>query len=212
VSTIHGLNTMACQSNESYCSVIIADILQIVTQMRHTLVPLSNRGRVPTFTVGRTLYCKLWITNSQNQSQIHSLFLLNTAPAGEPLAYSVGYFFTQSFVHWLTQKPLSITQTFSRSIMHTQLILFTNSFKIQSLDLIHPLSQSCHRSNIHILVHSAIHSQIHFTRSLSIRLFTHPPIHRLSQSITFALTQLFNQSQVRSRPSSVSHAFIHSDY
>lgn len=212
VSTIHGLNTVACQSNESYCSVIIADILQIVTQIRHTLVPLSKRGGVPTFTVDRTLYCKMWITNSQNQSQIHSLFLLHIPSAGEPLAYSVGYFFTQSFVHWLAQKPLSITQTFSRSQMHTQLILFTNSIKIHSLDLTHLLSQSCHRSYTHSLVHSAIHSQIHFTRSLSIPLFTHSPIHRLSQSITFTFTQSFNQSQVRSRPSSVSHAFIHSDY
>ena len=207
---------MACQSNESYCSVIIADILQIVTQIRYTLVPLSKRGGVPTFTVHRTLYCKVWITNSQNQSQIHSFFLLHIPSAGKPLAYSVGCFFTQSFVHWPTQKPLSITQTFSRSLMHTQLILFTNSIKIQSLDLIHPLSQSCHCSYTHSLVHSAIHSQIHVTRSLSIRLFTHSlthsPIHRLPQYITFTFTQSFNQSQVLSRPSSVSRALIHSDY
>ena len=120
VSTIHGLNTLTCQSNESYCGVIIAGILQIVNQIRHTLVPLSKPGGVPTFTVDRTLYCKVWITNSRNQSQIHSLFLLHIPSAGEPLAYPVGYFFTQSFVHRLTQKPLSITQTFSRSLMHTQ--------------------------------------------------------------------------------------------
>jgi hypothetical protein len=118
VSTIHGLNTMACQSNEGYCSVIIADILQIVTQIRHTLVPLSKRGGVPTFTVDRTLYCKVRITNSQNQSQFHSLFLLHIPSAGEPLAYSVGYFFTQSFVHWMTQKPLSITHSVGQSCTH----------------------------------------------------------------------------------------------
>jgi hypothetical protein len=94
--------------------------------------------------------------------------------------------------------------------MHTQLILYTNSIKIKSLDLIHPLSQSCHLSYTHSLVYSTIHSHIHFTRSLSIRLFTHSPIRRLSQSITFTFTPSFNQSQVRSRPSSVSHAFIHS--
>lgn len=114
VSTIHGLNTMAFKSNKSCSNVLIADILQIVHQIRQTLVPFSKCEGVPTFTAVSTLPCNVRITNSHNQSQIHSLFLLHIPSAGELLAYSVGYFFAESFVHRLTQKPLSITQTFSR--------------------------------------------------------------------------------------------------
>jgi len=136
----------------------------------------------------------VWITNSQNRSQIHSLFLLHIPSAREPLSYSVGYFFSQLFIHWLTQIPLPITQTFNRSLTHTQLILFTNSIKIQLLDLIHPLSESCHRSYTHSLVHSAIHSQIHFTGNLSIRLCTQSLANSQTRSVTHIHIYLVIQS------------------
>jgi hypothetical protein len=187
---------MAFKSNKSCSNVLIADILQIVHQIRQTLVPFSKCEGVPTFTAVSTLPCNVRITNSHNQSQIHSLFLLHIPSAGELLAYSVGYFFAESFVHRLTQKPLSITQTFSRWLVHTQWSVFTNSTKIQSLDLIHPSSQSCHRSYTHSIVHSALHSQIHFTSSLSIRSLNHSLIHRLAQSLTFTCIHSFNRSQV----------------
>jgi hypothetical protein len=217
VSTTHGLKTMAYQSNESYCSVI-AEILQIVTQIRHTLVPLSNRGGVPTFTVDRTLYCKVWITNSQNQSQIHSLILLHIPSASEPLAYSVGYFFTLSFVHWLTQKPLSITQTFSWSLMYTQLILFTNSIKIKLLDLIHSVSQWCHRSHTltvsytQLFTHKLTSSEAYqfvcslthqFTDFLGLS-HSHLLSHSISRRFVHGRLQLVTHSSI--------HSFIHSDY
>ena len=134
------------------------------------------------YTVPSIARCVQQIPRISHKS-IHS-FCCTFPQAGEPLAYTVCYFFTQLFVHWLTQKPPSITQTFNRSLMHTQLILFTNSNKIQSLDLIHPLSQSCQRSYTHNLVHSAIRSQIHFTRSLSIRLSTQSLINSQTRSVT----------------------------
>lgn len=87
VSTIHGLKTMACQSNESYCSVIIADVLQIATEIRHTLVPLSKRGGVPTFTVDRTLYCK----------SIHSFCCIFPQPVSHLLTRSVTSVLNHSF-------------------------------------------------------------------------------------------------------------------
>lgn len=181
-----------------------------MTQIRQTLVPLSNRGGVPTFTVDRALYCKVRITNSQNQSQIHSLFLLYI-PSSRWATCLLGLLLLYLIIRSLTDSGTAVNNSNTQSVTHAYTILFTNSIKIQSLDLIHPLS---HRAIVHTLTISYTHLFTHkFTPPEAYQFvcaLNQSSIHRLAQSFTFIFTQSFNQSQVRSRPSSIGHAIIHS--